>query len=322
MKLVFFGTPDFAVSALAALHDAGHTIVSVVTQPDKPKGRSGKLQASPVKEFALAHDIPVLQPVRVREEAAVEELRATGAEVFVVAAFGQILPKTVLEIPPLGCINIHASLLPKLRGASPIQTAILTGEEKTGITIMQMDEGCDTGDILLQEELPIAPDDTGGSLFDKLAALGAEAVVKALPLLAEGKLPPKKQEEEKVTLSAKFTKESGKIDWQKDAAYLSRLVRAVNPWPCAYTTLGGKTLKIWEAFPLQSGEEVPVTADGKAGADRAPGSVLYAAAEGILVQTGDGILRITELQPESKKRMRAADFLNGTRLTAGELLGR
>ena len=312
MNIVFFGTPDFAAAALSAIHAAGHTVRAVVTQPDKPRGRSGKLQASPVKEFALAQDIPVWQPVRVREASAVEQLRGTDAEVFVVAAFGQILPQEVLDIPALGCINIHASLLPALRGASPIQTAILEGAEETGITIMRMDAGCDTGDILLQKNIPIAPEDTAGSLFDKLAALGAETIVKALPMLAEGKLVPRKQEDDKATHAAKFTKESGRIDWTKDAAYLSRLVRAMNPWPCAYTSLQGKGCKIWTAYAED--ENAP-------GEAMAPGSVLRAEAEGIFVQTGEGVLRVTELQLEGKKRMPVTDFLNGSRLTAGEHFG-
>ena len=315
MKIVFFGTPDFALTALQALYQAGHTITGVVTQPDKPKGRGREMSASPVKGFALAHDISVLQPKRVRDEEAVSALRALDAEIFVVAAFGQILPKEVLDIPPLGCINIHASLLPLLRGAAPIQAAILEGHAESGITIMRMDEGCDTGDILLQKRCPVTDTDTGGSLFDKLAALGALAIVEALPGIADGTLAAVKQNDAEATMAAKLNRESGKIDWKRDAAYLSRLIRAVNPWPSAVTTLNGKRLKIWEAHPETAAEAVANLPDST------PGTILSATSSGITVQTGEGALTITALQAEGKKRMDAAAFLNGTQITSGMVFG-
>ena len=325
-KVVFFGTPDFAAEALSALHAAGHTIVSVVTQPDKPKGRNREMAQSAVKRFALAHDIPVLQPLRVREADCIEALRSLEAEVFVVAAFGQILPEAVLEIPPYGCINIHASLLPRLRGAAPIQAAILEGDSQTGITIMRMDAGCDTGDILLQESIPIEETDTGGSLFDRLAALGAGMIVKALPQIVSGELKGMPQEEAFATYAGKLTKESGRIDWTLHAEQVARRIRAMHPWPGAFTSLRGKTLKIGAAVALKEGEMIPcanglVTAKDMAGDKTPPGSVLAAAAEGIFVRTSDGVLKLTELQLEGKKRMNAKDFLNGTRLTEGEMLG-
>lgn len=315
MKLVFMGTPDFSVGALNALYEAGHEIVLVVTQPDKKKGRSGALSMSPVKEYALSHDLDVFQPVKVREEAAVMRLSETNADVFVVAAFGQILPQSVLDIPRYGCINIHASLLPALRGAAPIQQAILDGLEETGVTIMQMDAGCDTGDILLQEKVAITDEDTGGSLFEKLSVLGARMITEALSLLEEGNLTPVKQNDALSTMTGKIEKSSGRIDWTKSAQALSREVRAFTPWPGSFTTLTGKTLKVLKAF-------VPAEEEAELFQGNAPaGSVVHVSKDALYVQTGEGIVKIMEVQLEGKKRMNVHDFLLGHAVTEGTLLG-
>lgn len=299
------GTPDFSVGALNALYEAGHEIVLVVTQPDKPKGRSGALSMSPVKEYALAHDLTVFQPARVREEAAVARLEETGADVFVVAAFGQILPQSVLDIPRYGCINIHASLLPALRGAAPIQQAILDGASETGITIMQMDAGCDTGDILLQEAVGITEEDTGGSLFDKLSALGAKMIVEALQQLEAGTLTRVKQDDALATMTGKIEKSSGRIDWTRDAAYLSRAVRAFTPWPGSVTTLHDKPLKICAARALEESDSA------------APGTIVRVERDALIVQTGKGLLQITDVQPAGKKQMPVRDYLLGHKITEG-----
>ena len=299
------GTPDFSVGALNALYEAGHEIVLVVTQPDKPKGRSGALSMSPVKEYALAHDLSVFQPAKVREEAAVARLKETGADVFVVAAFGQILPQSVLDIPRYGCINIHASLLPALRGAAPIQQAILDGASETGITIMQMDAGCDTGDILLQEAVAITEEDTGGSLFDKLSELGARMIVEALEKLEAGTLTHTKQDDALATMTGKIEKSSGRIDWTRDAAYLSRAVRAFTPWPGSVTTLHDKPLKICAARALEESDSA------------APGTIVRVERDALIVQTGKGLLQITDVQPAGKKQMPVRDYLLGHKITEG-----
>lgn len=315
MKIVYMGTPDFSVGALEALIRAGHEITAVVTQPDRPKGRgtSGKqdqsMQYSPVKTCALAHGIPVFQPERIKRPEAVERLREFPADVYVVAAFGQLLSKEILEIPRLGCINIHASLLPRYRGASPIQQAVIDGEEKTGITIMQMNEGMDTGDILYQREIMIAPKETGASLFDKLAALGAEAIVEALSLLEEGKLKPVIQDESRATHVKMITKAQGRIDWQQSAEVIERLVRGLNAWPSAYTFWRGRQVKVWEAEVVRSG---PEDAAGE------PGEVIRVEQDAVTVMTGENALRILELQLEGKRRMKTRDFLLGYRIERGE----
>ena len=314
MKIVFMGTPDFSVGALHALVEAGHDIVLVVTQPDKKKGRGGAVSMSPVKEYALAHGLQVFQPVKVREEEAVRTLQKAGADVFIVAAFGQILPQSVLDIPPYGCINIHASLLPRLRGAAPIQQAILDGEDQTGITIMQMDAGCDTGDILLQEAVPIGSEDTGGSLFDALSALGARMIVEALEKLQAGALVRMKQDDALATMTGKIEKSSGRIDWTRDASYIERAIRAFTPWPGSFTALNGKTLKVFKARVLSADEAV--TAQGAQ-----PGVITDVSRDDFTVQTGSGALLISEVQMEGKKRMSVHDFLLGHTLSAGMGLG-
>lgn len=310
MRIVFMGTPDFAAGALRALIAAGHEITAVVTQPDKPRGRSKELQPSPVKQCALEHGIAVLQPRRIRTPEAVAELKTYPAEVYIVAAFGQILSREILEIPPYGCLNIHASLLPKYRGASPIQHAIIQGEEKTGITIMQMDPGIDTGDMLYQKEIPITPEDTYETLHDRLMRLGGEAVTEALTLLEAGKLTPRKQSQEESCYAPLIEKSMGRIDFTKSAQELDRLIRGLTPWPSAYTGYRGKQLKIWKAKPTM--------AENTFG--RRAGEILRVEKEAVIVATGEGALRILELQLEGKKRMTARDFLLGVRMTPGEIL--
>lgn len=311
MKIVFMGTPDFAAGALQALLEAGHEITAVVTQPDKPKGRSGKLQFPPVKELAVAHQIPVLQPKRIKTPEAIEELRRYEADVYIVAAFGQILSQEILDIPPYGSLNIHASLLPKYRGSSPIQRVILDGEAETGITIMQMDAGVDTGDMLYRKIIPIAEEDTFETLHDKLKILGGEAVTEAICLLEAGKLTPEKQDDTKSSKAPMIEKEMGQMDFNRSAVELNRLVRAFNPWPSAYTTYYGKQLKIWNAVP-EPEDETENQAE--------PGTVLTVTKDAIVVACGKGKLRIYELQMEGKKRMSTHDFLLGVKVEAGEKL--
>ena len=257
MKIIFMGTPDFAVGTLEALLGAGHEITLVVSQPDKPKGRGHELIPTPVKAAALAHNLRIYQPARLRDETAEETLRNTEADVIVVAAFGQLVPKSILEMKRYGCINVHGSLLPKYRGAAPIQWAVIDGEEKSGITIMQMDEGLDTGDMLLKAEVPLSPKETGGSLFEKLSALGASLCVEALEGLEAGALIPQKQGESPTAYAQMLTKEMGELNWSRPAKELECLIRGLNPWPSAYTRLSGKTLKIWDADVCEEGHGSP-----------------------------------------------------------------
>ncbi len=308
MKIVFMGTPDFASGALEALIKAGHEITAVYTQPDKPKGRGKEIQMTPVKVVALAHDIPVYQPTRIKNAEEVERLREIPADIFVVAAFGQILSQEILDIPKYGCVNIHASLLPKYRGAAPIQWAVIDGEEKTGVTIMQMNAGCDTGDILYTKEYVLDAKETGASLFDKLMVLGAEAIVEALPLIEAGALTPIPQKEEEATHAKKLTKQLGEMDFTKTAEELERLVRGLNSWPSAYTFYKGKQLKIWEANVVKG-----VTAQ--------PGTITDVDKNSFTVATKEGGLQILELQIEGKKRMACKDFLLGYSVCKGEVLG-
>lgn len=309
MRVIFMGTPDFSVGTLEALVQAGHEVVLAVTQPDKPKGRGGKMQYTPVKEKALEYGIPVFQPAKVREPACVEELAGYRADVIVVIAFGQILPRSILELTPYGCINVHASLLPKYRGAAPIQWALIDGETVTGVTTMQMDEGLDTGDMLLEAEVPIGADETGGSLHDKLAAAGAKLCVETLKALEEGTVTPRKQGESPTQYARMLDKELGRIDWSRDAASIERLIRGLNPWPSAYTLWEGKTMKIWAAEVLDGDSALPC------------GAVADVTKTGFSVQTGSGLLRILELQIPGKKRMSADAFLRGYRMEPGIRLG-
>ena len=307
MRVLYMGTPDFAAAALEAIVEAGHEVVAVVTQPDKEKGRGKAVSMSPVKECALKHNIPVLQPVRIRRPESVEELKQYEADVYVVAAFGQILTQEILDIPKYGCINIHASLLPGYRGAAPIQWAILDGLEETGVTIMQMDAGIDTGDILMQEKIAIEATDTGESLFDKLSELGAKAIVKALPLIEQGALTPVKQDDSKSNYAKMLSKEMGLIDWNSDAVVIERYVRGLNSWPSAYSYINGKQLKIWRA------EVVDATGT--------PGQVVAVDKKSITVACGEKAVKLLEIQLEGKKRMEVSAFLLGYKVNTGEHLG-
>ena len=309
MRIVFMGTPEYAAKSLEAILEAGHEVTLVVTQPDKPKGRSAELIASPVKECAMAHGIPVFQPVRIKRPEAVEELRKYPADVFVVAAFGQILSQEILDMPANGSLNVHASLLPKYRGASPIQRVILDGEEKTGITIMQMDAGIDTGDILYQKEIAIENTDDFETLHDKLALLGGKAIVEALELLKQGKLVRTKQDDAASCYAPLITKEMGKLDFTKSAVALDRQIRSMTPWPSAFTKWNGKQMKIWKALPVECTKKAQ------------PGSVVSVTKDDFIVKTGEGALKICELQLEGKKRMSVHDFLLGVKVQAGDLLG-
>lgn len=319
MKIVFMGTPDYAVGALEALIAAGHEITAVVTQPDKPKGRSGQLVFPPVKECALKYGIPVFQPVKIKTEEAIAQLRTYEADVFVVAAFGQILSQEILDMPRYGSLNIHASLLPRYRGASPIQNVILKGEKVTGVTIMQMDAGIDTGDMLYKKEIAIERTDTFETLHDKLTILGGEAIVEALALLADGKLMPEKQDNSISCYAPLIKKEMGRIDFQKNAGEIELLVRGMNPWPSAYTSYRGKQLKIWEARAEES--EDSAAAGTAYAAERKPGQILDVCKDHVVIAAGKGILKIYSLQLEGKKRMSTRDFLLGVKMQAGELLG-
>lgn len=310
MKVIFMGTPDFSVGTLEALIEAGHEVALVVTQPDKPKGRGGKMQYTPVKEVAVAHNIPVYQPKRIREPECIEELRKYNADIMVVIAFGQILPKEILEMTPYGCVNVHASLLPSYRGAAPIQWAVINGEKVSGVTTMQMNEGLDTGDMLLKVEIPLDEKETGGSLHDKLAEAGARLCVETLDALKAGTVTPEKQGDSPTAYAKMLDKHMGKIDWKMSAKEIERLIRGLNPWPSAYTRWNenDKGMKIWEA-------EV---AEGQT--DKAAGTVVEVTKDGFFVQTGDGLLKITALQIPGKKRMDAAAFLRGYQMETGTVL--
>lgn len=316
MKIVFMGTPDYAAAALEALIKAGHEITAVVTQPDKPKGRSKELQAPPVKELALKHNIPVFQPERIKRPEAVAELRKYEADIFVVAAFGQILSKEILEMPRFGSVNIHASLLPKYRGAAPIQWAILNGDKTTGITIMQMGIGIDDGDILCQSSVTIEDTETGDSLFDKLTLEGARLIVEALPKIERGELIPVKQDEAAATHVGKIEKSLGKLDFSKSAVVLDRQIRGLTSWPSSFTTWNGKQLKVWGAKPLTAQE---AECEGFVAGE--PGMVGKTTKDAVYVQTGDGILKITAVQLEGKKRMDMNAFQLGYSIKVGEQLG-
>lgn len=320
MKIVFMGTPDFAVGALEAIIEAGHQVAAVVTQPDKPKGRGKELQMTPVKVCALAHDIPVFQPVKVKEKEAVDVLHGYGADIFVVAAFGQILSEEILTMPKYGCVNIHASLLPKYRGAGPIQWAIINGEQKTGVTIMQMDQGIDTGDMLLKVEVSIDPRETGDSLHDKLAQAGADLIVDALPKIERGELTPVKQNDEESCYARMLQKSMSRIDWQMSAVKLDCLIRGLISWPGASTIFHGKSLKIWEEEV--AAQDAVLTEKTAAEIESAePGTVVAVGKDAFYVQTGAGVLMISAVQPEGKKRMAVKDFLLGYPVKAGERLG-
>lgn len=309
MRIVFMGTPDFAVGTLEALIEAGHDIAGVVTQPDKPKGRGKNLMAPPVKQAAIARGLAVYQPKKVRDPEFIQILRKLEPQIIVVVAFGQIIPQEILELAPFGCINVHGSLLPKYRGAAPIQWAVIDGEKESGVTIMKMDAGLDTGDMISKEIVPLEDKETGGSLFDKLAKAGARLCVQTLPSIENETAVYEKQPEESPTAYASMIdKKMGCIQWEEKAKTIEQLIRGLNPWPSAYTYLQGKTLKIWEADVLS--EE----------SGKAPGEVVRTDKTGLYIQTGDKVLCVKELQLEGKKRMEAGAFLRGYEIPEGTRL--
>ena len=309
MKVIFMGTPDFSVGTLEALVQAGHEVVLAVTQPDKPKGRGKEMQFTPVKECALKYSIPVYQPLKVRESACVEELRKYDADIMVVVAFGQILPKEILEMTPYGCVNVHASLLPKYRGAAPIQWSIIDGEAVTGVTTMQMNEGLDTGDMLLKVEIPIEEKETGGSLHDKLAEAGAKLCIETLKALEEGTVTPIPQGDSPTSYAKMLDKQLGNIDWSKKAVEIERLIRGLTPWPSAYTNWQDKVMKIWDASVSKESHSA------------VPGTIVKVEKEAFYVQTGEGLLAVKELQIPGKKRMDAGAFMRGYEIKESEMLG-
>lgn len=314
LRLVFMGTPDFAVPSLQALLEGEDKVVGVIAQPDQPAGRGMALRAPPVKVLAEAHHLPVFQPPKLRTLDVLEQLQAWQPDLIVVAAYGKILPATILTLPPYGCINVHASLLPKYRGAAPIQWAIAYGETETGITIMRISERLDAGDILLQKAIPIADNDTGGTLHDKLAVLGAQALRESLTLLKQGKLIAQPQNEAEATYAPLIKKEDGRIDWSKEAVTIERRIRAFNPWPSAYTTLHGQLFKIFVAQVVEMGEK------GEA-SQPFPGTVTAVTMESLTVATGAGFLTLNEVQLAGKKRLPVREFLKGYHLTPGLVLG-
>ena len=315
------GTPAFAVPTLKALIAQGHEIVCVVTQPDRPKGRGRKLTAPPVKEVAIAHHIPFLQPTKIKGDDFLADLKAYKPDLIVVAAYGRILPAHLIDMPPLGTINVHASLLPKYRGAAPVQWAIINGEAETGVTIMQMDEGLDTGAILLTEKIPIAHDDTASTLMEKLAELGAAALNSALDLLAVGKLSPMAQDDGLATFAPPLSKDQGLLDWLKSAFAISCLIRGLDPWPTTYTFLEKKRLRFFAPRVIDGPAESSRLAQALSsrGLQPVPGMICRADADGVVIAAGKGYLSVLEIQPEGGKRMSTDAFLRGHSLAIGQV---
>ena len=309
MKIVFMGTPEFAVPCLQKIIDEGHEVLAVVTQPDKPKGRGKKLAMPPVKELALKYNIDVYQPVKAREDSFVEKLKEINPELIVVVAFGQILPKSILDIPKFGCVNVHASLLPKYRGAAPLNWVIINGEEKTGVTTMYMDVGLDTGDMILKSEIPLDDEITAGELHDKMMVQGAEVLKDTIDLISKGEAPREKQNDEETCYSPIMDKSLGNIDWSKSATDIHNLIRGVNPWPSAYTTYDKQTMKIWKTKVLDKLSE------------KTPGTILSVDKNGIEVITGDKVLQISEIQMSGKKRMIVSEYIKGNDISTGIVLG-
>ena len=312
MRAVFMGTPEIAATVLKSVLASRHEVIAVVTQPDKPKGRGHEMAFPPVKEVALEAGIPVMQPQRAKDEAFIAELKALNPDIILVAAYGKLLPKAILDMPKFGCINVHASLLPKYRGASPIQWAVLNGDEKSGVTIMHMAETMDTGDIIMTKEVILAKDETAGSLHDKLAAIGGPLLIEAMDALETGRAPRIRQNDEDATHVTMLDKTMGNLDFSKPAVQLERWIRGLNPWPTAYTKLDGKMLKLWKAEVLPA----------KEAKNMEPGTVIDVLKDGFDVLTGDGVLRVKELQLEGKRKMTAEEFLRGFSLEAGTVLGR
>ena len=312
-KVVFMGTPDFAVGTLKALIDSKYEVAAVFSQPDKPKGRGKALQMTPTKEVAVEAGIPVYQPAKIREAQWLSVLEELAPDVIVVVAVGQIIPESILKLPKYGCINVHASLLPKYRGAAPIQWAVIDGEKESGVTTMQMDAGLDTGDMLLKETVALEEKETGGSLFDKLSEVGAQLLIKTLEALENGTVTAQKQPAESPTpYAAMLTKKQGEIDWNQDAKKIECLIRGLNPWPSAYTHYRGKTLKIWAA------QVEPEDSKEKAGF----GTAVKVTKNNLVIQTANGLLSLKEVQPEGKKRMEVDAFLRGYPVECGECFGR
>jgi methionyl-tRNA formyltransferase len=316
-RIIFAGTPEFAVPSLAALLDAGLQVIAVYTQPDRPAGRGQKVQMSPIKQLALAHGLAVFQPESLKKDAAaVAALCALDADVMIVVAYGLLLPQTVLDAPRLGCVNVHASLLPRWRGAAPIQRAVLAGDAESGVCIMKMEAGLDTGPVYHRVTTPLEPAETGGSLHDRLAVLGAEALLAALAGVSDGSLQPEPQAEALATYAHKLNKEEARIDWTQSAVDIDRQIRAFNPWPVAHTTLGDAVLRVWGSscqseLLTAAAPERPLTNNAAPlTTENPPGTVLSTDKSGINVATSAGILRITRLQPPGKKPMSAADYLN------------
>ncbi|PJE84672.1 methionyl-tRNA formyltransferase [Yersinia kristensenii] len=301
LRIIFAGTPDFAARHLGALLSSQHQIVGVFTQPDRPAGRGNKLTPSPVKVLAEQHNIPVFQPKSLRPEENQHLVADLNADIMVVVAYGLILPASVLVMPRLGCINVHGSLLPRWRGAAPIQRSLWAGDAKTGVTIMQMDVGLDTGDMLHKIECNIQPEDTSATRYDKLAQLGPQGLLVTLQQLAEGRAQPEIQDEAQVTYAEKLSKEEAKLDWSLSAVQLERCIRAFNPWPVSYFVVDEQPIKVWQAQVLATVDNV------------APGTIIQADKHGIQIATADGVLNITQLQPAGKKAMSAADLLNSRR---------
>lgn len=309
MKIVFMGTPEIATGCLQKIIDEKHEILGVVTQPDKPQNRGKKLGMPPVKELALKYDIPVYQPVKARDESFVNILKEINPDVIVVVAFGQILPKEILEIPKLGCINVHVSLLPKYRGAAPINWVIINGEAKTGVTTMYMDEGLDTGDMILKTEFELDDEITAGELHDKMMAIGAQTLKETLDLIEKGCAPREKQNHDEFSYAPMMSKSLGNIEWSKSAKEIHNLVRGVNPWPSAYTIYDEKTMKLWKTKALEEKT------------DKLPGTILNVDKDGIRVSTSDGIILIEEIQMPGKKRVAVSEYIKGNNIEANIVLG-
>lgn len=310
LRIIFMGTPDFAAAILKALIDGPDEVVAVVTQPDRAKGRGKKLTPPPAKVLAETFDIPVLQPTKIKTEEFRNGLLTYRPDLIVVAAYGRILPKSLLELAPMGCINVHGSLLPQFRGAAPIQWSVIKGVQETGVTIIQMDEGMDSGDILLKAALTTVPGETAGSLFEKLAVLGSKTVLEAIKGLQEGSITPVAQNHDQATLAPMLKKDDGLIDWQKDASEIERLIRGLDPWPTAFCFLDSKRLRLFSPEVLHKES------------DARPGTVLQADKRGIFIACGNNSLLIKEIQPEGKKRMTVESFLCGHSIAAGSDLSR
>ncbi len=309
MKIVFMGTPEIATGCLQKIIDEKHEVIGVVTQPDKPQNRGKKLGMPPVKELALKYDIPVYQPIKAREESFIETIKELNPDVIVVVAFGQILPKAILDIPKLGCINVHVSLLPKYRGAAPINWVIINGEDKTGVTTMYMDEGLDTGDMILKTEFKLDDEINAGQLHDKMMEIGAQTLKETLDLIEKGCAPREKQNHEEFTYAPMMNKALGNINWNKSAKEIHNLVRGVNPWPSAYTTYDDKTIKVWKTKVLSETSDKPC------------GTVLKVDKEGMRVSTKENIILIEELQMPGKKRVLVSEYIKGNNIESGKILG-